>query len=279
MKLIDINRNLLFKNMEQHHRISIEESVEQEAKPAPKAPTENLLPASILVAAVLLSASMFYNTKLILKKLDGGLAGANSQVAGGAANAGNGPQAAPSVPTEPVEVSQRGDAPVLGNNSAKVVLEEFSDFQCPYCQRFFKETFGELMAKYVDTGKMKIIFRHFPLPFHANAQKAAEAGECAQRLGRFKEYHDVLFSKGKADGTGLAMADLKQYAADLGLNTNRFNQCLDKGEAADVVTQDKQDGQTAGVSGTPTIFVNGKKIVGAQPTSVFEQAIEAALKE
>jgi len=263
--------------MEQHHKISIEETVEEQAKAAVKPqPTENLLPASILVAAILLSASMFYNTKLVLKKLDSGLVTAGAQVAGSVNNAGIDN---PEVPSGPVDVSKRDDAPVFGNKNAKVVFEEFSDFQCPFCQRFVKETFPTLMEKYVDTGKMKIVFRHFPLPFHVNAQKAAEAGECANRQGKFKEYHDILFARGTADGTGLAVADLKQYASDLGLNINRFNQCLDKGEAADAVAQDLKDGQSAGVSGTPTVFVNGKKIVGAQPTTAFEQAIEQALKD
>jgi len=175
------------------------------------------------------------------------------------------------------KLTERRGAPSIG--SGKLEIVEFSDFQCPFCQRFFNEAYKEIKSKYIDTGKAKLVFRHFPLSsFHVNAQKAAEAAECANKQNKFPEYHDVLFEKGQADGTGLAVFDLKQYAKDLGLNTAKFNSCLDNGETADIVKKDIEDGGKAGVTGTPTIFINGEKIVGAQPYSNFEQKIEAALK-
>ena len=130
-----------------------------------------------------------------------------------------------------------------------------------------------------------MIFRHFPLPSHINAQGAAVASECANLQGKFWQYHDLLFKNGMADGTGLAVADLKKYADSLGLNSgtlgfskNKFNQCLDSNATLNFVTGDQKDGSAAGVSGTPTFYINGKQLVGAQPFSAFQAAIDEALK-
>ena len=254
----------------------MENEVHHEHHHEPK--KENVIAASIIVGAILISASIFYNTKLTLKEFaDGGSLKAGSQAAAPLAPAAPG-QPAPAQPTGPVDVAERKDAATLGKSNAKVTFVEFTDFQCPFCQRFFTDAYKQIKEKYVDTGKVKIVFRHYPLPFHANAQKAGEAAECANRQGKFIQYHDVLFTKGQADGTGLDVASLKQYASDLKLNTSKFNSCLDNGETAQVVKDDMAAGQAAGVSGTPTMFVNGNRIVGAQPFTAFEQAIEAALK-
>lgn len=258
------------------HKVS-EGEIEQQSNPLP----EGYLAGSVIVGAILICASIFYNAKLILNKLDTGL------VAGTSITTQNQP-AVPSVQPavgQPqnnagavVAVPARNDAPVLGKDNAKVTFVEFGDFQCTFCQRFINDTFGQLKSQYIDTGKMKVIYRYFPLPFHVNAQKAAEAAECAYRQGKFWEYHDLLYKNGQGDGTGLAAADLKKYAGDLGLDTGSFNTCLDSGAAAATVAQDVKDGQAAGVNGTPTFFVNGKQIVGAQPTDTFDQAIADALK-
>lgn len=254
----------------------------------------NFLPASIIIAAVIIAASSLYNTKAILQVLGSGTAavkGSGGLQAGGDSIAGA--PSAPAAPTQgapdsgaPVTVTDRSDAPVLGNKNAKVTMYEFSDFQCPFCQKFFNETYGQLKTKYLDTGKVKLVFRHYPLSFHQNAQKAAEAGECASRQGKFSQYHDLLFKNGKGDGTGLAIDDLKKYANDLGLNSgnfgfgkNKFNTCLDNGEAAEVVKKDMADAGAIGISGTPSFVINGTKIVGAQPFANFEAAIETALKK
>lgn len=267
------------------------EAPEVEIKQSFGATNEGYLAGSIIVGAILISASIFYNFKLVLNKLDGGPAAAvsaNAQAGQQAAAPAAQPQPQANAPqnnTGPVAVAERKDAPVLGQANAKVTMVDFGDFQCPFCQRFFNDSFGSLKSKYVDTGKVKIVFRHFPLPFHSNAQKAAEAAECASRQGKFWEYHDLLYKNGSGDGTGLAIADLKKYADGLGLNKgtlgfgkDKFNTCLDSGAAAAVVAQDIKDGQAAGVSGTPTFFINGKIMVGAQPTTAFEAAIDEALK-
>lgn len=218
---------------------------------------------SILAGAILISASVFYSAKMITDKLAGD--SANPTI-----------QTAKKSPT--VSVKERSDAPTLGSKSAKVTIIEFSDFQCPFCKKFFNDTYAQIKKQYIDTGKVKIVFRHFPLSFHVNAQKSSEAAECANRQGKFWEYHDLLFKYGEADGAGLDNVSLKKYASDLGLDTNKFKTCLDNGETAEIVKKDLADGQAAGTSGTPSFYVNGTQLVGAQPFTNFSAAIDAALR-
>lgn len=171
-----------------------------------------------------------------------------------------------------VEVSVDDD-PVKGSEDASVTIIEFSDFQCPFCGRFYTQALPQIEKNYIETGKVKLVYRDYPLGFHENAQKAAEASECADEQGKFWEYHDKLFENQGA----LDVDSLKQYADDLGLDTAEFNGCLDSDKMASEVQADFNDGRSYGVSGTPTFFVNGFKLVGAQPYSAFEQAIEQEL--
>lgn len=177
-------------------------------------------------------------------------------------------------PAAPIDVSADDDA-VKGDPDAPVEIVEFSDFQCPYCARFWSDTLPSIQSEYIDTGKVKLIHRDFPLSFHSEAQKAAEAAECAGEQGKYYEYHDILY--GNQDQ--LSVSYLKQHAADLGLDTEAFNDCLDSGEMEDEVAQDMADGSAAGVTGTPAFFVNGIKVVGAQPFSVFKEVIDSELGE
>lgn len=281
---------------EHHHQLNKNENPEiviENTQEGSSGWSGGFLPASIIIAAVLIAASSLYNTKTLVQVIKSGTV--DIKGSGGLQGGGEGAALAPNVPQAPaqagdpgapVKVSDRSDAPVLGNKNAKVTMYEFSDFQCPFCKKFFDETYGQLKAKYIDTGKVKLVYRHYPLSFHQNAQKAAEAAECANRQGKFKDYHDVLFKNGKGDGTGLAVEDLKKYANDLGLNSgnfgfgkNKFNTCLDNGETAEVVKKDMADAGAVGISGTPSFVINGVKMVGAQPFSSFEQTIEAALKK
>ena len=189
------------------------------------------------------------------------------------------PQPAAPSPSQPsaATVPTDDDDPSLGSASAAVTVIEFSDFQCPFCKRWHTDSWAQLKAEYVDTGKVRFVYRDFPLSFHLQAQKAAEAAECADEQGKFWPYHDVLFEKGQGDGTGLQAADLKQYAADLGLNAATFNSCLDSGKYAAEVNKDQSDGSAGGVGGTPTFFVNGEAIVGAVPYGTIKAAIDSAL--
>jgi protein-disulfide isomerase len=230
-----------------------------------------LTPISILIGAILISASICWSSGKMPWLGNGSVAvrTQNGQNAGPVAAGNNNDQV--------VKITERRDAPSVG--SGKVEIVEFSDFQCPFCQQFFNNAYKDIKAKYVDTGKVKLTFRHYPLSFHQNAEKAAEAAECANRQGKFWQYHDVLFTKAQGDGTNLDITSLKKYAKDLNLDTNKFTTCLDNGETAEVIKKDIADAGKAGVTGTPTIFIDGKKIVGAQPFANFQQEIENALKK
>lgn len=167
------------------------------------------------------------------------------------------------------------DDPVLGDEDAPVTIIEFSDFQCPFCKRFYDETFDRIKEEYVRTGKVKIVYRDFPLDFNPDAQKAAEAGECADDQGQFWAMHDMIFDNQE----NIKVDDLKGYAEDLGLDTEEFNDCLDSGKHTEEVKADLNDGATGGVSGTPAFFIDGELISGAQPFEVFKAVIDAALEE
>lgn len=221
------------------------------------------LSTAILAGAVIVGASVIFASNLLLNKLDNGV-GNEATVRGGA------------VPEEMVEVAQREDAPKRGGG--EVVVYEFSDFQCPFCKSFWSQTYQQLKEDYIDTGKITFIYRHFPLTFHVNAEKAAEASECANKQGKFWDYHDLLFKNAESDGGGLEVEDLEKYASDLNLDTEEFNSCLKNGETADIVKADSDEAGRVGVTGTPTFFINGKKLVGARTYSEFEKVIEDALK-
>ena len=224
---------------------------------------DGLIPAAIIVASVIVAGSIMVSANKIVKVFGN----PGSVVAQGDIGAqDNGVK---------TDVSSRRDAPTIGKGDVEII--EFSDFQCPFCKQFFTSAYKDIIAKYVDTGKVKLVYRHYPLPFHQNAQIAAEAAECANRQGKFKTYHDILFTNSNSDGTGLSSTDLKKYAANLGLDTAKFNSCLDNGETKDVVAKDMKAAQDAGVTGTPTFFINGVKVVGALPFSEFQKVIEQEL--
>src|SRR3989344_1313975 len=230
-----------------------------------KKDSEFFVGGSILIGAILISVSIYFAAD----KIANGPSFIDNQ------NQNQNPN--PSAGSAKIEVEKRTDAPRIGNGKVEIV--EFSDFQCPFCQQFFNTAYKEIKAKYIDTGKATLVYQHFPLSIHANAQKSAEASECANKQGKFEAYYNTLFTSGKADGTGLAVPDLKKYAVNLGLDTVKFNSCLDSGETVGAVKKDFEEGQTIGVSGTPTFIINGERIVGSQPFTTFEAVIERALKQ
>ncbi|MGH8611376.1 MAG: DsbA family protein [Gammaproteobacteria bacterium] len=162
---------------------------------------------------------------------------------------------------------------------------EFSDYQCPYCKRFSNTTLPVLKAEYIDTGKIRYVFRDFPLEQrHGQARKAAEAAHCAGDQGKYWEMHDIIFRNQQA----LQDAKLKAYARNLGLNPTTFDGCLDTDKYTDEVKKDFEDGVTAGVQGTPAFFIgklrpdnriHGTLISGAQSITVFRQEIDRLLRE
>jgi protein-disulfide isomerase len=161
--------------------------------------------------------------------------------------------------------------PSRGARTAPVTIVEYADFQCPYC-RSVTQTLRALQDKY--RGQVRIVFRHLPLPNHKEAPKAAEAAECAGEQGRFWEMHDKLFE----NQSGLQVADLKRRAAEMSLDTHRFDTCLDSGRFAAAWQQDREEGQRFGVSATPTFFINGRMVRGALPLQAFEDVIDEELR-
>ena len=187
---------------------------------------------------------------------------------------------------EPQEVVvSMNDDPVKGDLNAPVTIIEFSDFQCPFCGRFFKGAFTEIERDYIKTGKVRYVFRDFPLDFHKQAPKASEAANCAGEQGKYWEMHDKLFENQNA----LMVDKLRQYAAEVGLESGPFDACLDSGKYAEEINRDVEDGKKAGVSGTPSFFIGksqgpgkeitGKRIVGARPYESFKQVIDQILAD
>ena len=188
------------------------------------------------------------------------------------------------VPTAPTPtVSQEPSAPPrydiptegypsFGPADAKIVIVEFSDFQCPYCQRFHKETYQKLLEAY--PGKIRFVYRNFPLPptMHPDAMSAAVASLCANDQNAYWDYHDKLFG-----GDSLNEETYIQYATELGLNVEKFTACLSSGKHDEDIKKDMDFSTNLGVQSTPTFFVNGLAIIGAQPLSSFTQLIDKEL--
>jgi protein-disulfide isomerase len=174
-------------------------------------------------------------------------------------------------PWEAPKVAVDATGPSKGPTTAPVTIVEFSDFECPFCVRA-EPTVKELLAAY--PGKIRLVYRDFPLPMHPHAPKAAEAAHCADDQGKYWEMHEKLF----ANSTKLAVADLKGYAKDLKIDAAKFDKCLDSGEKAKVVEGNKKAGEEAGVTGTPAFFINGRVLAGAQPLDAFKAIVDQELK-
>ena len=178
------------------------------------------------------------------------------------------PAAAGGGPRSMVDI---GSSPVLGDPNAPITLIEFSDFECPFCTRG-ANTVKELLKN--NPGKVKIIFKHNPLPFHKNARLAHKASIAAQQQGKFWEYHDLLFANRKA----LTRPDLERYAQQVGLNMAKFTADLDNPAFDKIIEADMAAGQKVAVRGTPHFFMNGTRIKGAQPITSFQSTLDAELK-
>jgi protein-disulfide isomerase len=171
-----------------------------------------------------------------------------------------------------VEVSVDDD-PSLGAQDAPVTIIEFSDYQCPYCRVWHAQVFGELIATY--GSKVRFVYRDFPLDqIHPEARPSAIAATCAGEQGKYWEYHNLLFTS----DLGLSDDSRTTYAQRLGLDLERFASCVARGATNDEVDADQRDGLAVGVQGTPTFFINGRPLVGAQPLEAFASIIDDELK-
>lgn len=174
-------------------------------------------------------------------------------------------------PARPRFTVAMDNQPMRGPADAPVTIVEFSDFQCPFCSKA-EQTVAEVMKTYPT--QVRLVYRDFPLTsIHPNAQAAAEAADCAYQTGKYWEYHDDLFQ----NQTKLSREDLVKYAETVGLDAKRFADCLDGGRGKAGVELDKRDGNRLGVTGTPTFFINGRRLSGAQPLESFKKAIDEEL--
>lgn len=182
-----------------------------------------------------------------------------------------------------VEVT--ADDRVLGDPSAPVTIVEYGDFKCPLCARFAATTEPELRRRYIDNGQVRLVWRDFAV-IDGESPLATEAGRCAHAQGRFWEFHDALYSfiwdnyysQGtNVEGQSAYRGQLDELARQAGVDVEAFRACLDADTYTEAVARDRQQGQQQGVRGTPTFFVNGQRVVGAQPFDVFAQLIEREL--
>jgi len=243
--------------MEENKEQRIEEKVADLASLSLKSTfdyTKLIMPVAVLLAALIIAGTLLYTKR----------APANPSALGQAP-----------IPAQRVDIGVEQGA-TLGNPDAKVVVIEFSDFECPFCKRFWSETFPQLKKNYIDTGKIFFAYRHFPLDIHPNAEVAARASICAQEQDKFWEYHDAIFE----NQASLSIAALKQWASGIsGMNVSKFSSCVDSGKYADVVANDLSEALSAGVNGTPSFFINGQLLVGALPYSAFQTALDEALSK
>ena len=186
---------------------------------------------------------------------------------------------------EPVKISIDDD-PIIGNPDAPITIVEFSDFQCTFCARFHTQTLPSLIGEYIEQGKVKIVFRDFPIQsIHPNALPASVAAECANDQNKFREMHDALFEN-QNDWNRLETIDaislFSQYASDMQLDQGSFDSCLNSGKHIPEIQNDLNDGREYGVTGTPGFFVGNDQIgfvelKGAQPFESFKKVIDAQL--
>lgn len=169
-------------------------------------------------------------------------------------------------------------AAAKGPEDAAVTIVEFTDYQCPFCSRHFQQTDSLIQENYVETGKVRYIARDLPLSFHANAHAASQAARCAGDQNKYWEMHDMLFNEQQAWSTGDPTEQFSNFAQDIGLDVATFDNCLSSEKYKDAVDADLALASRVGASGTPTFFINGIPLVGAQPYAAFEAAIDAALE-
>ena len=239
-------------------------------------------PIAIILGAVIISGAILVQGGYI--KL-GKLAG-NSSLTGQVGQA-PAPSTAPQPTSAKVSVD---DDPSLGDKNAPITLIEFSDYECPFCKRHFDQTYPQLKKDYIDTGKVKLVYRDYPLSFHdPMATYEAQAANCAKEGGGDVAYfkiHDEIFKRTTSNGDGLTKDQIKQIATDVGLNGANIISCADSDKYKDEVVKDISDGSNAGVSGTPAFFIGksdpsgiieGTILVGAQPYASFKSIIDTQL--
>lgn len=177
------------------------------------------------------------------------------------------------------EISKAAVA-IQGEENAAVTIVEFIDYQCPFCQRAFEQTYPELQKQYVQTGKARYLVRDLPLSFHPNAKPAALAARCAGEQGKYWQMHDRLFAR-QAEWVDLKDpgSKFKAYAGDVGAAGKSWSACYDSEKYSQEIEADVALANKVKATGTPTFFINGQRLVGAQPLAAFTELIDGELKK
>jgi protein-disulfide isomerase len=247
---------------------------------------EIILSVSILLAAVIVGYSMISAASA----LENGLSGLTIQ---GGSLAGNNLPTAPTgnltpppaaAPTAQMSELVKNAAATLGKSDAPIVLVEYSDYQCPFCRKWFNDVKGNLQKDYIDTGKVLLVYKDFPLSFHPMAIPYANAARCANDQGKYWEMHDKIFLEQDKKGQGTIQdyttTDIKKWGVEIGLNSATFDSCVDDNKYSNEIQANFSEGGSVGITGTPGFFLGkadgtGQLIVGAQPYTVFQQAIDS----
>ncbi|RLG37775.1 MAG: hypothetical protein DRO01_06895 [Thermoproteota archaeon] len=214
-----------------------------------------------------------YKTKA--EYLEGGIPAQVAEVAGKQAPT---PEEKTELTDEEWVKIQENSIHVDGEESAPVTIVEFTDYQCPFCSRYVSDTLSKIKTEYIETGKVRYMVRDLPLPFHSHSEDAAAAARCAEKQGKYIEMHDLLFAKQdvwskEADVTETFVG----YAKTFGMADGSFRVCLTSEEVLSAIKADKELAASVGASGTPTFYVNGMALVGAQPYAAFEALINEGL--
>jgi len=161
----------------------------------------------------------------------------------------------------------------MGKEDAPLVLVEYTDYQCPFCQRFHNDAFAQIKTNYIDTGKIRFVTRDFPLSFHENAMRGAVAARCSAEQGKFWDFRNTLI----ANASQLQADKIAVYAQNASLDVPKFKACLDSDKYKAAIDKDMADGSKVGVNGTPAFFINGRMLSGAQPFDKFKEVIDDEL--
>ena len=243
-----------------------------------------ILSIAIVLGALLIAGSITYSVRNLAK----GLSLASNSF--GAQTMGNVMPSAPSAAQPVAQPAQAapgqkqnvavGHLPPQGNPNAKVKIIAFEDFRCPFCEKFFTNTEPQIIKDYVSTGKAVLYFRQYQF-LGAASVVAGNASECANEQNKFWAFHDYLYKNqpSESDTSIYNTAGLSKIAGQLGINANKFSSCLSASKYDQNVKDDLASGQAAGVTGTPTIFINGLPLVGAQPYAAFKAAIDQQLAQ
>lgn len=267
-KMDDASKEVLLEGELEKTKTGYSVSLEEKLPPEKK---DRFLPISILIAAVLIAGAVMFSA---LYRPGSAAPTDNGAAAGGAGGTNN---------TSAMQIGPRDE--ILGNQNAPVTLVEYGDYQCPFCSAFFAQTQPQLVNDYINKGVVRMVFRNFAF-LGPESVAAAQAAECAFDQQKLWPYHDALYQakvsdeqKGGSENDGIFNRTLfLNLAQKIGLDMPTFTSCLDSNKYASLVAQEKTAAGQVGVNSTPSFFVNGTSIVGAQPYTAFQTAIDAAVK-